>query len=227
MRLLMHKVQRLWLIAFSWLLGLLAVSAGGSSITFNYDCEIRGLTAYDAQIAPASVYDRAAILTANECRNRPGQSRALFIKFAKFLAAEGTRALTLPATEASLAGTRILGYTTPSGDVFLQPGLSRAEQISTLQHESVHAFFTPAGDGPLATFRQNLGQWGYDNSQLLRYSEEAIAETYSSGSLLQGLRHPLVNGYGITPGGLFLEGGVVGGGLFGVGYLGYQIGGGH
>jgi len=95
MRLLMHKVQRLWLIAFSWLLGLLTVSAGGSSITFNYDCEIRGLTAHDAQIAPASVYDRAAIFTANECRNRPDQSRALFIEFAKFLAAENTTATQL------------------------------------------------------------------------------------------------------------------------------------
>lgn len=141
-------------------------------------------------------------------------------------AAEGTRALRLPATDASLTGTTTLGYTTPSGDVFLQSGLSRAEQVSTLRHESVHAFLSPSGSGPVTTFRQGLGQWGYDNSQLLRYSEETMAETYGSGSLLQGLRHPLVNGYGITPGGLLLEGGVVGGGLFGAGYLGYQLGGG-
>jgi hypothetical protein len=135
------------------------------------------------------------------------------------------RALRLPATDTTLAGTRTLGYTTPSGNVFLQPGLSRAEQLSTLRHESVHAFFSPRGNGSVATFRQNLGQWGYDNSQLLRFTEEAIAETYGSGSLLQGLRHPFVNGYGITPGGLLLEGGVVGGGIFGAGYLGSQ--GGH
>jgi hypothetical protein len=152
--------------------------------------------------------------------------RALFRGAGEFAAEEGTRALRLPMTDASLTGTRTLGYTTPRGDVFLQSGLSRAEQMSTLQHESVHAFFSPAGDGPLATFRQSLGQWGYDNSQLLRFSEEAMAETYSSGSLLQGLRHPLVNGYGITSGGVLLEGGVVGGGLFGAGYLGYRIGGG-
>jgi RHS repeat-associated protein len=153
-----------------------------------------------------------------------GELSALF-RSDSAAAAEGTRALTLPTTDASLSGTTTLGYTTPSGDVFLQSGLSRAEQISTLRHESVHAFFSP-GDGPLVTFRQNLGQWGYENSQLLRFSEEAIAETYGSGSLLQGLRHPFVNGYGITPGGLLLEGGVVGGGLFGAGYLGYEIGGG-
>lgn len=84
----MHKVQRLWLVAFFWLLGLLAVSAGGSSITFNYDCGIRELTAYDAQFPPASVYDGAAILTANECWNRPAEIRAPFIKFAGFLAAK-------------------------------------------------------------------------------------------------------------------------------------------
>ncbi|HZR17219.1 MAG TPA: hypothetical protein VFE51_07825 [Verrucomicrobiae bacterium] len=128
--------------------------------------------------------------------------------------------------DATLTGTQTLGFTTPSGDIFLQPGLSWEEQLSTLRHESVHAFFSPDGSGAIATARQNVGQWFYDNSQLLRYSEEAIAETYASGSLLQGLSHPLVNPYNITPGGLLLEGGAAGGGLFGVGYLFYQIGGG-
>ncbi len=140
-------------------------------------------------------------------------------------AAEGTRALQLPATRGIAPG--VLGETLPNGQVFLRPGLSRAEQVSTLRHESVHAFFSPQGSGPVTTFRQNLGQWGYDNSQLLRFTEEAMAETYGSGSLLQGLRHPLVNGYGITPGGLLLEGGAVGCGIFGAGYLGYQMGGGN
>jgi hypothetical protein len=134
------------------------------------------------------------------------------------------RALQLPATDATLTGTRTLGYTTPSGDIFLQPGLSWEQQLETLRHESVHAFFSPRGNGAIATFRQNLAQWGYDNSQLLRFSEEAMAETYGSGSLLQGLQHPFVNGYGITSGGLLLEGGGAAGGLFGLGYLGYQMG---
>jgi len=128
------------------------------------------------------------------------------------------RLLQLPATDPALAGTRILGYTTPDGRVFLQPGLSREQQVPTLRHESVHAFFTPQGSGPVATFRQSLGQWGYDNSQLLRFTEEAIAETYASGNVLQGLRHPFVNGY-VSPQGVILEGA----GLIGVGYLGYQF----
>lgn len=67
----------------------------------------------------------------------------------------------------------------------------------------------------------------YNNSQLLRFTEEAIAETYGSGSLLEGLRHPLVNGYRVTPVGLLLEDGAVGGGIFGVGYFGSQLGGGN
>ena len=111
--------------------------------------------------------------------------------------------------------------------MFLQSGLSRAEQVATLQHESVHAFLSPSGSGPVATLRQNIGQWGYDNSQLLRFTEEAIAETYSSGSLLQGLRHPLVNDYNITAGGLLRESGAAGAGLFGAGYFGNQWGGGN
>jgi len=137
------------------------------------------------------------------------------------LAAESgaARALRLPATDAGLAGTETLGYTRPNGSVFLRPGLSRAEQISTLRHEAVHAWFSPRGNSPLATFRQGLGQWGYDNSQLLRFTEEAIAETYASRSLLQGIRHPLMNGYGITPSGLLFETGLFGGGVVGGAYL--------
>ncbi|WCJ60972.1 hypothetical protein NXS98_07590 [Fontisphaera persica] len=176
---------------------------------------------YDTGEAAIS-YDAIPSLAASDERAEVSGDRVPFAGFTEFLAAN--RALRLPATDTTLAGTRTLGYTTPSGNVFLQPGLSRAEQLSTLRHESVHAFFSPRGSGPVATFRQNLGQWGYDNSQLLRFTEEAIAETYGSGSLLQGLRHPFVNGYGITPGGLLLEGGVVGGGIFGAGYLGSQGG---
>jgi RHS repeat-associated protein len=133
------------------------------------------------------------------------------------------KSLKIPATDVALAGTRILGYTKPNGSVYLRPGLSRVEQLSTLKHESVHAFFSPRGSGPVTNFRQRLGQWGYDNSQLLRFTEEAIAETHGSGSLLQGLRHPLVNGYGINAGGLLLEGGAVGVGIGGAVYFGNQI----
>jgi len=75
----------------------------------------------------------------------------------------------------------------------------------------------------VATFRQNPGQWGYDNSQLLRFTEEAIAEAYSSGSLCQGLRHPLLNGHGNSTGGLILECSVLGCGIVGAAHIGNQF----
>jgi hypothetical protein len=46
-----------------------------------------------------------------------------------------SKALKVPKTDTRLGGTSTLGYTTPNGNVFLQPGLSRAEQLSTLRHE--------------------------------------------------------------------------------------------
>jgi len=71
-------------------LGLLTVSAGGSSITFDYDGGIRKLPAYDDQLPPTSVYDGAEIPAENEYQNHPADIRASFIKFAEFPAAEGT-----------------------------------------------------------------------------------------------------------------------------------------
>jgi RHS repeat-associated protein len=142
------------------------------------------------------------------------------------------RALMLPAEDATLAGSRTLGYTTPSGEVFLQPGLSRAEQLSTLRHESIHAFFSPPGNGAVATFRQNLGQWGHDNSAFLNATEEIIAETHASGSLSRGLGHAFNGAYTVrggtvvTPWNFIGEGTAIGG--LGVGgyYLGNNLFGG-
>jgi hypothetical protein len=174
----------------------------------------------------AGLSDDAARLSHNAAR-QSDELLELAVKSGRTRIAAPYKALRVPTTDAGLAGTRILGYTTPNGRVFLQSGLSRAEQVATLRHEGVHAFFSPKGTGPMARARQALGQWGYDNSQLLRFIEEAIAETRSSGSLIQGLRHPLVNGYGITLGGLAVEGTIYGGSLFGLGYAGYRLGGGE
>jgi len=74
------------------------------------------------------------------------------------------------------------------------------------------------------TRRQNLGQFGYDNSQLLRFTEEAIAEGYASRSILQGLRHPLNNPYGITRSGLIIETTAYGTIVIGGVYLGHELG---
>jgi len=78
-----------------------------------------------------------------------------------------------------------------------------------------------------------VGQFGYDNSQLLRFTEEAIAEGYASRSIIQGLRHPFVTDqfgnrlYGIAAGGLIREsvvgGTIVVGGAYGASQAGEQL----
>jgi len=133
-------------------------------------------------------------------------------------AANLTRALRLPNFSTSL-GRGVLGATDAAGNVTIAAGLTRAEQVLTLRHESVHAFFSARGTGLIAHLRQQLGMWGYNNSQLLRYTEEALAEGYATTSVRQGLMHPLSNGYGITPFGLFFEGSIFGGAF----YAGYEL----
>jgi hypothetical protein len=135
----------------------------------------------------------------------------------------------LPNIDPNLAGTTTRGYTTPTGEVFLQPGLSRAEQASTLRHEGVHVYFTPKGSGPIATVRQNLGQAGYDNSALLQGVEEFIAESHATGSLRQGWAHAFSGAYDtplyrVTPLTAGAELTVYIGGVAAAGYGGYKIG---
>jgi hypothetical protein len=53
--------------------------------------------------------------------------------------------------------------------------------------------------------RQNLAMWGYNNSQFLRFTEEALAEGIATRSVWQGLAHPIVNPYGISSTRLSIE----------------------
>jgi hypothetical protein len=110
-------------------------------------------------------------------------------------------------------GPRTLGETDWGGNITVNQGLSPQDLAETLRHETIHAALTPPG--PL----QNLRAQAYSNSHLYRYGEEAIAESYATGSVTHGLKFPLTNGY-VTPGRLGLEaagaGTVVGGAAFGV-----------
>jgi len=111
-----------------------------------------------------------------------------------------TRQLRLPKTDASLAGTTTRGYTTANGDVFLRPGLSRAQQAATLRHEGVHSFLSVADSAPLAGLRQNVGVGAYSNSSFFNAAEEIIAEGIASGSLRQGWRHAFNGAYKVRRG---------------------------
>ena len=80
--------------------------------------------------------------------------------------------------------------------------LSADEKAAVRFHEMLHRFLVPKLY-PLRRVRVYLGQESYNRSYVLRYLEEALAETYSQvrmkglhrNAILQGLRFPVQNGY--------------------------------
>ena len=86
-------------------------------------------------------------------------------------------------------------------------------------HEGVHSFLSVSDGAPLAGIRQAFGQWAYDSSQLLRFTEEAIAEGVATGSVTGGSAFPFANGY-VTVSGVLGEAGAFGLGVVGVIYVG-------
>jgi hypothetical protein len=94
----------------------------------------------------------------------------------------------------------VAGVTSSYGDITLDWKLSPEEQRLTLDHERVHAFLSPRF-GPLRQIRARLAMSGYSRSILLRYVEEAAAETYAqvraSGirGVITGITFPIQNGY--------------------------------
>jgi hypothetical protein len=92
------------------------------------------------------------------------------------------------------------GSTSPFGEVRLSPHGTPNEQALVRAHEMVHRFLTPRF-GVLRTFRVRLAMSGYLRSVLLKYLEEAMAETVAQlrvngfAGLLTGVRFPVANGY--------------------------------
>jgi len=113
-----------------------------------------------------------------------------------------------------------LGATDKFGNITIKPGLSGKDLIETVRHEGVHRFFSPKS-GPLMELRANIGMEAYGRSNLVRYAEEAIAETIGSGSLTKGLTFPL-QGYNISKVGLTAETAGYIGTTSGVAHAGYQ-----
>jgi hypothetical protein len=107
------------------------------------------------------------------------------------------------------------GSTSPFGEIRLATTGSVSEQNLALYHELVHQFLTPRF-GVLRTFRVQLGMSGYLRSALLRYLEEAIAETVAQlrvnggvSALLTGVKFPVANGY-MSINSLVCEGAAIG-----------------
>ncbi len=71
-----------------------------------------------------------------------------------------------------------LGITDEYGVISVSRDQSITEQKLTLLHELVHRYFSPR-TGPFRKLRAELNMGGYQNSALLRYLEEALAEGYA------------------------------------------------
>jgi RHS repeat-associated protein len=114
-----------------------------------------------------------------------------------------------------------LGFTTREGDIIIHWSLKPGTKLfdETLTHEGVHRFLTPLR-GPLLEFRRDAMEWFYENSHLLKYTEEVWAHTKGTGSFLQGLVRAYHPGYGINLGRLAIEGGLYSYGL----HLSYEGG---
>jgi len=92
------------------------------------------------------------------------------------------------------------GATTAFGDVSYSTAGTATQQQLARVHELVHSFLSPRL-GVLRTFRARLAMSAYMRSAILRYLEEALAESVSQLAafgvvgLLRGLRFPVANGY--------------------------------
>ena len=88
---------------------------------------------------------------------------------------------------------RAMGRTDKFGNVTIRPGLVGEDLLQTVRHERVHQLLSPR-PGLLVKIRADIRMGAYKHSHLLRYLEEAAAESWATGSLRQGLAFPLKGG---------------------------------
>lgn len=92
------------------------------------------------------------------------------------------------------------GFTDKYGNIEYSTAGTINDQQLALLHEKVHSALSPKLD-LLRDFRADLGIAGYNRSALLKYLEEAMAETYAQlkvngiSGLISGLKFPVKEGY--------------------------------
>lgn len=92
------------------------------------------------------------------------------------------------------------GFTDKYGNVTYSLNGSATDQALVYQHEMVHSFLSPKLEY-LREFRADLRMDLYQRSSLMRYLEEALAETYAQvrvngiDAAFDGMRFPITNGY--------------------------------
>lgn len=109
------------------------------------------------------------------------------------------------------------GETNADGDIRYSTAGTDADRALALYHEKVHSFLTPKLQA-FRTYRVNQRMNGYEKSQLLKYLEEALAESYAQlrvngiKGLPAGIKFPVANGsYKLTVSGILKEGAIAGG----------------
>jgi hypothetical protein len=135
----------------------------------------------------------------------------------------GVRARKLPQWQVDQTGSKYLGYTDDFGDIYINPAIKYGTKdfYETVFHERVHQYFT-ARFGKQALWRTGKAKALYHRSHFMRYTEEALAETWGTLSLRRGLAFPIKEGY-VTPWRLGLEGSLVLGGYAGSWYGSYKL----
>jgi hypothetical protein len=97
-------------------------------------------------------------------------------------------------------GKTTIGITDEVGNITVELTLPPGKIQETLLHERVHQFLTPKFYF-MREVRINAALGGYNRSYLLRYLEEALAETYALvrtkglGSTFEGISFPVKAGY--------------------------------
>ncbi len=165
---------------------------------FAHAVTLAGMTVIMAILLHKSVKEIQAVrgtnaLDAIRLRRSPGLQRVGVNPFAgqQWSKPSITIDPTMPAGE---------GSTSWFGEVRLSPLGSITEQALARAHELVHQFLTPRL-GVLRTFRVQLRASGYMRTMLLKYLEEALAETIAQlringfRGLLTGVKFPVKNGY--------------------------------
>lgn len=99
------------------------------------------------------------------------------------------------------------GMTGAYGNMILSRLGTKLDRLQVMLHEKVHSFLSPAATSLFAQSRASLRSFLYQGSNLMRFAEEALAESYAqvasrsmSGlsfikALKTGIKFPLENGY--------------------------------
>jgi hypothetical protein len=172
----------IWGVILSGILVPAQLSLWSAQVTFQYDDQNTGSTAYDGANKLVSDYDSAAVLLLKECWSGPCRSHAHFASFAEFLAAD---------TGANIAlGSRYSGLRTFASDI-------GADHLLDVPNNEWKDVFLSHVDNPSTTFHVNMGGFFGDtpSEMILNEMQSGSHTGWELQQLQQAGRIPQVNFY--------------------------------